>query len=409
MSRRSVSLFRRMERALETITGASTPLETIRQTAQFLVESFSEDLGMTGGRIWARDDAGSYELVDTFGTVTRAPLGLKIPADYHPFERLFEEGCVSMGLSDAGLDVSLESEIGTRDHFAAIMVADRRYALSFDVAPDKATSDDLIAILNIVRLAINQKVREERMYEILEEARRIQESILPSRIPHYEGFDMAARTVPAEVVGGDFYDFITLTDMTVNIVIADATGHGLPAALQVRDVYTGLRMGLSREFKVTRTLERLNSIIHRSRLATKFVSLFLAELQVGGGVVYCNAGHPPGLLVRQDGTVEQLSTGGMILGPVPNSRYCFDLFHMAPHDFFVLYTDGITEAHRPGTDEEFSLMRLERLVRQLRSKPAAAIIDAIFDAVSEFTNGSPPEDDQTVVVVRRTGPAGAST
>ncbi|NOZ79552.1 MAG: PP2C family protein-serine/threonine phosphatase [Acidobacteria bacterium] len=403
MPRRPVSLFRRIERALETIANASTPLETIRQTAQFLVESFSDDLGITGGRIYARDDFGNYELVGTFGTVTRAPLGLRIPTDYHPFERLYDEGCVSMSLSDTGLDASLESEIGTRDHFAAIMVADRRYALSFDVAPASSAQEDLIAILNIVRLAINQKLREERMYEILEEARRIQESILPSRIPKYEGFDMAARTIPAEVVGGDFYDFITLTDMTVNVVIADATGHGLPAALQVRDVYTGLRMGLSREFKITRTLERLNSIIHRSRLATKFVSLFLAELQVGGGVVYCNAGHPPGLLVRKTGTIEELSTGGMILGPMPDSRYCFDLFHMAPGDFFVLYTDGITEAHHPGNDEEFSVARLEKLVGGLGDMPASKIIGTIFDAVSSFSENRPLEDDQTVVVVRRTG------
>ncbi len=403
MPRRSVSLFRRMEHALETIAGASTPLETIRQTAQFLVENFSEDLGMTGGRIYARDEFGSYELVGTFGKVMRAPLGLRIPSDYHPFERLYDEGCVSMALSDAGLDASLESEIGTREHFAAIMVADRKYALSFDVAPGSSASDDLIAILNIVRLAINQKLREERMHEILEEARRIQESILPSRIPNYEGFDMAARTVPAEVVGGDFYDFITLTDRTVNVVIADATGHGLPAALQVRDVYTGLRMGLSREFKITRTLERLNNIIHRSRLATKFVSLFLAELQVGGGVVYCNAGHPPGLLIRQNQTIEELSSGGMILGPLPGTHYCFDLFHMAPGDLFVLYTDGITEAHRPGTGEEFSLERLKNLVQGLNDRTANDIVATIFDAVSAFTQGRAPEDDQTVVVVRRTG------
>ena len=159
-------------------------------------------------------------------------------------------------------------------------MADGEYALSLDVVRPESDREDLLATLNIVRLAINQKLREERMQQILQESRRIQESILPRRIPTYGDFDLAARTVPAEIVGGDFYDFIALTDSVFYVVVADATGHGLPAALQVRDIYTGLRMGLSREFKLSRTLERLNQIIHRSRLATKFVSLFLADLTV---------------------------------------------------------------------------------------------------------------------------------
>ncbi len=390
-----------MERALETIASGSTPFETIRQTAQFLVDNFADELGIHGGRIYARDDDGLYELVGTFGKVAKTPLGLRIPADYPPFERLLDEGAVVMSLSDSGLDASLESELGTRDHFAAIMVADRAYALSFDVVTDDAPEADLIATLNIVRLAINQKLREERMAEILDEARRIQESILPRRVPSYGDFQLAARTVPAEIVGGDFYDFITLTDTTVNVVVADATGHGLPAALQVRDIFTGLRMGLSREFKITRTLERLNRIIHRSRLATKFVSLFLAELQVGGTVVYCNAGHPPGLLVRRDGRVEELRVGGMILGPRPDSHYSFDLFRMEPGELFVVYTDGITEARDPRTGQELSVARLKALLPGLAARNAQDIVEGIFDAVDGFTRGAPLEDDRTVVVAKR--------
>jgi len=390
-----------MERALETIASGSTPFETIRQTAQFLVDNFADELGIHGGRIYARDDDGLYELVGTFGKVAKTPLGLRIPADYPPFERLLDEGAVVMSLSDSGLDASLESELGTRDHFAAIMVADRAYALSFDVVTDDAPEADLIATLNIVRLAINQKLREERMAEILDEARRIQESILPRRVPSYGDFQLAARTVPAEIVGGDFYDFITLTDTTVNVVVADATGHGLPAALQVRDIFTGLRMGLSREFKITRTLERLNRIIHRSRLATKFVSLFLAELQVGGTVVYCNAGHPPGLLVRRDGRVEELRVGGMILGPRPDSHYRFDLFRMEPGELFVVYTDGITEARDPRTGQELSVARLKALLPGLAARNAQDIVEGIFDAVDGFTRGAPLEDDRTVVVAKR--------
>lgn len=401
MPRRARSLFRRIERALETIARGSTPLETIRDTAHFLVENFAEDLQITGGRIYARDDDGAYELVETFGEVLRAPIGLKIDRHYPGVEIVLDEGSVVMDLSDADLDPNLEMAIGTRDRFASIAVSDGAYLLSFDVGSGSTPTDDLLATLNILRLAINQKLREERMLEILEESRRIQTSILPRRIPSYGDFEMAARSVPAEVVGGDFYDFITLTETTFNVVVADATGHGLPAALQVRDVFTGLRMGLTRDYKLTRTLERLNAIIHRSRLATKFVSIFLAELEVGGTMLYVNAGHPPGILVRADGSLELLRSGGMIVGPRLDAHYTLDIVRMEPGDLLALYTDGLTEATRPDTGEELSVAGLSRLLRERRTAPLDGLLDSLFEEIRSFSGRELPEDDQTLVLIRR--------
>ncbi len=409
MPRRARSLFRRIEKALETIAQGSTPLETIRDTAQFLVENFSEDLHIEGGRIYAREDDGAYEIVETFGRVLRAPIGLRIDRHYAGMELVLDEGSVVMDLSDAELDQNLEKAIGTRDRFAAIAVADGAYVLSFDVAAESGATDDLLATLNIVRLAVNQKLREERMLEILEEARRIQTSILPRRIPEYGDFEMAARSIPAEIVGGDFYDFITLTETTFNVVIADATGHGLPAALQVRDVFTGLRMGLTRDYKLTRTMERLNAIIHRSRLATKFVSVFLAELEVSGTMLYVNAGHPPGILVRGDGSLQLLHSGGMIVGPRLDTHYTLDIVRMEPGDLLGLYTDGLTEATDPETGEELSVARLSRLLREHRTAPLGDLMDRVFHEVQAFSQRELPEDDQTLVLVRRRSPVKESS
>ncbi len=281
-------------------------------------------------------------------------------------------------------------------------VADGLYVLSFDVAEDaEEVEDDLVATLNIIRLAVSQKLREDRMREILEESRRIQNSILPRRLPRPAGFQLAARTVPAEIVGGDFYDVIVLADTVFDVVIADATGHGLPAALQVRDVFTGLRMGLSREFKVSRTLERLNRIIHRSRLSTKFVSLFLAEIDVAGPVIFCNAGHPPAILVRADGSVERLSTGGILLGPTADARYAIGLTRLEPGDLLALYTDGITEAREPVEEREFSEERLVSLLHEMRQEDPRRIVDRVFDEVARFTGLDTPEDDQTLYLIQR--------
>jgi sigma-B regulation protein RsbU (phosphoserine phosphatase) len=305
-----------------------------------------------------------------------------------------------MRRDDPRLDQRLEADLRTRECFAAIAVADARYVLSFDVEPAGDENENIVATLNIIRLAINQKLREERMMAIMEDARLIQNSILPRHLPQPGDFEIAARTVAAEVVGGDFYDVITLDDNIFDVTIADATGHGLPAALQVRDVFTGLRMGLSREFKVTRTIQRLNRIIHRSRMATKFVSLFLAEISLDGTIIHCNAGHPPSLLVRGDGTVVLLKTGGMILGPNPDARYAIGIDSFNPGDLLVLYTDGITEATNEN-DEEYGSDRLTHVVRAARHLDPIAIVDRVFSDVDGFSAVSPPIDDQTLVVVKR--------
>jgi sigma-B regulation protein RsbU (phosphoserine phosphatase) len=403
MPRRSVSLFRRIERALETIVHGSDPVETIRQTAHFLAENFTDDLGIKGGRIYVQDD-GSYELVDTFGDVAKTPIGLRVWRTYPPFDDLIQTGATVMARNDERLDQRLEEDLGTRDWFAAVSLSDGSYVLSFDVQPAAGETDELIATLNIVRLAINQKLREERMLSIIEEARQIQNSILPRHLPDPGDFEIAARSVAAEIVGGDFFDVIALEDDLFVAVVADATGHGLPAALQVRDVFTGLRMGLSREFKLTRTLERLNGIIHRSRLATKFVSLFLAEVHPTGTVLYCNAGHPPALLMTTDGSVEQLSMGGMILGPMPSAQYRIGVAEIKPGELLIMYSDGITEAHPPDSGEEYGLDRLIHVVRAARHLDPVAIIDKVFTDVSTYSGVNPPADDQTVVVVgRRSG------
>jgi len=403
MSQGPISLFRRIERALETIALGSTPLETIQQAANFIAEHFADDLGIRGGRIYAQDD-GSYELVETFGDTSRKPVGLRVWKTYPPFEQLLDVGSVVMKRDDPRLDQRLEAELGTREWFAAIAVADAHFVLSFDVEPSGADDENLVATLNIIRLAINQKLREERMMAIMEDARLIQNSILPRHLPSPGDFEIAARTVAAEIVGGDFYDVITLDDNIFDVVVADATGHGLPAALQVRDVFTGLRMGLSREFKVTRTVQRLNRIIHRSRLATKFVTMFLAEIGLEGSVIYCNAGHPASLLMRTDGTVVRLSTGGMILGPNPSATYAIGIDTIGAGDLLVLYTDGITEATGEDSDEEYGQERLAQAVRAARHLDPLAIVDRVFSDVEEFSAASPPKDDQTLVVVKRRAP-----
>ncbi|HEV8611802.1 MAG TPA: PP2C family protein-serine/threonine phosphatase [Thermoanaerobaculia bacterium] len=390
------SLFRKVERAIEAIERSSDPSSTIAETASAVIDNFKDELGVHGGRLYERRDGG-YELTRVFGGAVAAP-GIFVPDAYPPVQQVVDEGVVLMDLTAPGVDPEFERKLGV-DRFAAIAVGDDQYILSFSVDPG-ANEDDLMASLGILRHAVDQKLREERFVSVLNEARQIQMSILPRRSPRRGEFEIAGYTVPAEIVGGDFFDFIPVTDRIQGIAIADASGHGLPAALQVRDVYTGLRMGVARDFKIVRTVERLNRIIHQSRMTTKFVSLFYGEIEEEGNFIYVNAGHPPPLHFHAKG-VTTLKQTGLVLGPSATATYSRGFLSLEPGDALLLFTDGMLEA-TDAKGREFGVERLKRAFAAIRDKPSDEIARALIDKVGEHTRG-PAEDDRTVVVVKRVG------
>lgn len=390
------SLFRRVEKAIEAIEKSPDVASTITDAASAVIEHFREDLGVRGGRLYESRDGG-YELTRTFGGVRAVAPGLVVPNEYPPLQRVIDEGVVVMDLTAPGVDPEFEKKLDV-NRFAAIAVGDDRYILSFSVDPG-APDEDLMASLGILRHAVDQKLRQDRFISELNEARQIQISILPRRQPHSGQFDVAGYSTPAEIVGGDFFDFIPVSDRILGVAIADASGHGLPAALQVRDVYTGLRMGVARDFKIVRTVERLNRIINQSRMTTKFVSLFYGELEEEGNFIYVNAGHPPPLHFSAKG-VSELKQTGMVLGPAGNASYSRGFLSFEVGDALLLYTDGMSEA-TDGKGQEYGLDRLKKAFLSLRERPSAEIVRAMIALVGEFTAGRPAEDDRTVVVVKR--------
>jgi sigma-B regulation protein RsbU (phosphoserine phosphatase) len=394
-------LMKKVEQVAGAIDRADDVGSTIRTVMESLITQFRHELGIVGGRLYRRRGAG-YDLEGVFGQAKEAPPGLRVPRSYPPIRRAIEEGALYMTPSDPGVDPAFEERVGARE-FAAIEVGDEEFILAFDVASG-VDRDDVLFSLGILRHSINQKIRQERMVGIFNEARKIQASILPRRVPEYGDFEVAGLSRQMELVGGDFYDYIPLTEKILGLAIADVSGHGLPAALQVRDVYMGLRMGLTRDLKIVRTVERLNEIIHRSTLTSRFVSMFYGELELNGLFIFVNAGHPPPFHLAATGEVRYLEDGGPVLGPLPKTSYERGVVSIEPGDLLVLYTDGITEARGPGAGgerEEFGLDRLIAVCRDHRQRPAGDIVEAVFAAVESFAGGRPANDDRTVVVVRR--------
>jgi len=395
------SLFRRVEKAMEAIQRSSDVSSTIADTASAIIDNFRGDMGIRGGRLYERRDGG-YELTRTFGEVKPVKPGLFVPDSYPPVGMVVDDGVVVLGLDAPGIDADFERSLGV-DRFAAIAVGDDEYLLSFDVEP-AANNEFLQSTLSLLRHIVDQKLRQDRIVSALQQTRRIQMSILPRRSVRRGELEMAGFSSPAEIVGGDFFDFITVSDRIVGVAIADSSGHGLPAALQVRDVYTGLRMGVERDFKIVRTIERLNRIIHHSRMTTRFVSLFYGEIEDDGTLIYVNAGHPHPLHFHGRSVTPLVQTG-LVLGPSPTASYVRGFRRLERGDALLLYTDGMVEAHGQG-DEEFGVGRLTGAYLDVKDKPCDEIARTLVQRVQEWTGGIEAEDDRTVVVVKRhEGPA----
>jgi sigma-B regulation protein RsbU (phosphoserine phosphatase) len=398
------SLMRRVEQVVRGLEQIDDSTVIVRRVAEEIIRKFRDALGITGGRLYRRQ-GGAYVLEATLGAAKQVPAGLEVPVEYLPVALVLEGGVAYMASDDPRIDPAIERELGSHE-FAAIEVGDHEHIVAFDVTPGHHR-DDILFSLGILRHAINDKLRRDRIEGIFREARRIQSSILPQRMPRFGPFDIAGRVDAVETVAGDYFGFIPLTDKILGIGIADVSGHGLPAALQVRDVHMGLRMGLARDFKIVRTVERLNRIIHESTLTSRFVSMFYGELELNGVFIYVNAGHPAPFHLARDGGIRFLDEGGPVLGPLPQATYERGFVRMQPGDMLVLFTDGIVEAG--GTEEgnapEFGVERLLETCRAHQGRSAREVTDAIFAAVNEFAGGEGmANDDRTVVVV--TYPAG---
>ncbi len=254
--------------------------------------------------------------------------------------------------------------------------------------------------LNTVRTAIGYRMAADRFQSDLRQAAQIQLSLLPDRPPPINGYQLAGRQIPAELVGGDLYDYYPFDDGCFGVAVGDASGHGLPAALLVRDVVTGLRMGIEKELKIQHVFHKLNQVIHRSRLSTGFISLFYGELESNGNLFYINAGQPPPLLFSKE-RIQELRIGGIPIGSLPETEFKRGFAHIDHEGVLLLYTNGLIERENKAGDR-FGIQRLKKLTLKHRRDDPDQILDLIFDYAQKFGKVTKWEDDITVVVIKRT-------
>ena len=241
----------------------------------------------------------------------------------------------------------------------------------------------------------------ERLEKELEIARGIQQSFLPDDVPHVPGIEIAAVTLPAREVGGDFYDFIPLSGETWGLAIADVSGKGVPAAIFMALSRTLIRATASGPISPALGLRHANDLILADSRSCMFVTLFYAVLNGAEKTLrYVNAGHNPPLLLKPgEADVVLLRAEGIALGVLENIQLKEAEIRLDPGDVIALYTDGVTEAIN-ARGEQFGQERLARTVAENRGLAAGEILARVKAAVTAFAGDQPQFDDITLMILK---------
>jgi hypothetical protein len=242
------------------------------------------------------------------------------------------------------------------------------------------------------------RIRTQHDEADFEQARTLQQGLMPTEAPRLPGVEVAGIWQPARTVGGDYYDMLKLSETQLGICIGDVAGKGMPAALLMSGLQAAVRASADPDVPPSRVVERVRRVVVPS-LAGRFVSFFYCTFDTTSRRLrYCNAGHNPPLVARADGTCVRLSSGGPVLSrlfrdvPLNDSE-----IELGTDDRLVLFTDGVSEARDAG-ENDYTEERLEEFVVANRHLGARELAAAIASAVAAFAGGH-PEDDLTLVTL----------
>ncbi|HET7184738.1 MAG TPA: SpoIIE family protein phosphatase [Terriglobales bacterium] len=250
-------------------------------------------------------------------------------------------------------------------------------------------------------------LEKQRMERELEMARGIQRSLLPDAPPVLEGYELAVSNMPCFECGGDYYDFISLGQDTLLLVIADVEGKGVSSALVMSNLQATLHALVTHLHSLEVLALSLNEMICNDTKSRKFLSIFLGLLDTRRNRLhYINAGHVPPIIVNgESGEYELLQAGGTVVGLFPDSEYSRGSAKLNAGDLLVLCTDGITEPCNV-EEEEFGSERLAESVSRNRRGSAEQIVDAVHKEVNAFSLGGTHTDDKVLMVLKVTEAGG---
>lgn len=269
-----------------------------------------------------------------------------------------------------------------------------------DLSLMETLADQAAITLNQVKL-YQEMLEKKQAEKELSVAGNIQQGLLPSEFPDFPRIEISAFSHAAKGVGGDYYDLLDFGNGKVGIIVTDVAGKGVPAALVMVMIRSVLRTYAKQDKEakdvITTVNETISGEVTEERYATMFYFVFDSEYKI---LNYCNAGHGPLLLYRNNlDSFALLDTEGMPVGIAPGVEYGQEYTSLHSGDVAILYTDGITECmneHR----EQFGLERLKQLVRENKDLPAKQLTDTIYESLRDFAGNAPQHDDETLLLMK---------
>jgi len=273
------------------------------------------------------------------------------------------------------------------------------------------TNNDLELLTSLANMAsvslekyelYKDQLKQQRINLELEDARTVQQLLLPQDLPSCTRFSFAAKYALANRVGGDYYDFIEIDKDKIGVVIADVSGHDIASALVMAMGRNLIRTFFQTLSSPAEILAKTSETLYQDTQAARYITMFLAILDSSSmTMTYCNGGHnyPMFLNINSPDSYKSLSTGGFPLGLVDDYTYEDETIELHDEDMLILYTDGLIEAQSP-TGEMFELKRLEDLIINQSKFPLSELVENIYDTTLTFAQTERLEDDFTFVVMK---------
>lgn len=280
----------------------------------------------------------------------------------------------------------------------------------FNKESDEGFTDADQRLLSIIASQSAHVIENSRLFEEekqllqiqqeLKVARDIQKNLLPKEIPQINGYDIYAINIPAQEVGGDYYDFIKISESKTAIALGDVSGKGLPAAMLMANLQATLRGQLLFCDCAKECLKRANNLLYKSTDITKFVTLFFGILDSEKHTLtYCNAGHNNPIFLQR-GKKTELDKGGILLSCMEDTNYDEEVIQFEEGSTLAVFSDGITEAMNE-KEEEFGSERFIKTLLKNKNESSRNIIENILKIVHIHAGNAIQSDDITALVVKR--------
>jgi sigma-B regulation protein RsbU (phosphoserine phosphatase) len=241
-------------------------------------------------------------------------------------------------------------------------------------------------------------MEKARMEQEMRIAAEIQQALLPKAGHSGAFFRTSASSIPCRSIGGDFYDYVDLPTGAFGFALGDVAGKGPPAALLSAMMQGIFAAQAAASDTPCQTIARVNLALYKRGIESRFVTLMYGSLEPDGRLTYCNAGHNPPLVVGKAG-VRRLEVGGPIVGLFEHAVFEEETVLLAPNDWLIVFSDGVSEAMSANGDE-YGEERILAVVDRDTSLAPADLLQAIFADVRTFTKGAPQSDDITALVLR---------